>query len=260
MSLVSSNQPYGTPTWIELDVPATGLDRAREFYGALFGWDFTTADAANGFYTTCLLRDLPVAGLRQAATPAAPGLWCVYFATEDCDSTAKRVADAGGTVRLSPLDVPGLGRRALAEDPVGAHFGLWQGGTHPGCRLVNEPGTLVRNDLITANPEPARLFYADVFDFTLDGNQDLPESDFTFLRRPDGHEIGGVFGDPTATSTRWQTTFEVADTDATVASALAAGGSAGPVSDTPYGRMAEITDPLGNVFDLIARPAGTILA
>ena len=30
-------------------------------------------------------------------------------------------------------------------------------------------------------------FYAAVFDFTLDGNDDMPEADFTFLRRPDGH-------------------------------------------------------------------------
>ncbi|HET6856776.1 MAG TPA: VOC family protein [Streptomyces sp.] len=260
MSTVDSNQPYGTPTWIELDVPETGIDRAKEFYGALFGWDFTVADASNGYYSIGLLRGLPVAGIRQSSTPAAPGLWCVYLATEDCDGTAKRVADAGGTVLVSPLDVPGLGRRALAQDPTGGLFGLWQGGTHPGCRLVNEPGTLVRNDLATPDPEPARAFYAEVFDFTLDGNEDLPGFDFTFLRRPDGHEVGGIFGDPAAASTGWQTTFEVADADASVAGALAAGGTAGPVSDTPYGRMAEITDPLGNVFGLIARPAGPIPA
>ena len=95
---------------------------------------------------------------------------------------------------MEPMDVMGQGRMAIARDPVGAQFGLWQGAAHIGCEVVNEPGALVRNDLVTATPEPARTFYASVFDFTLDGNPDLPAFDFTFLRRPDGHEIGGIMG------------------------------------------------------------------
>ena len=37
MSFVTGNQPDGTPTWIELGVP--DLERAMEFYRALFGWE-----------------------------------------------------------------------------------------------------------------------------------------------------------------------------------------------------------------------------
>ncbi|MBY8852512.1 hypothetical protein K7G98_31465, partial [Saccharothrix sp. MB29] len=95
---------------------------------------------------------------------------------------------AGGEVIEEPHDVADLVRTALVVDPTGARFGLWQGREHPGCRLVNEPGALVRNDLVTAEPAAARAFYRAVFDFTLDGNDDLPDWDFTFLRRPDGHE------------------------------------------------------------------------
>ncbi len=255
MSSVDSNQPDSTPTWIDLDVP--DLERAKEFYGALFGWTFdtTAATAESGGSTTCLLRGRAVAGLRPASAPdPAPGFWRMYFATQDCDSTAQRVVDAGGTLTHGPLDVGDLGRTALASDAVGARFGLWQGGTHPGCRIVNEPGSLVRNDLGTPEPGPARDFYTALFGFALDGNQDLPGFDFTFLRRPDGHEIGGIFGDPTAAASVWQTTFEVADTDAVAKRAVAAGGKAGDPSDSPYGRIAEITDPFGTVFHVIARP------
>ena len=69
-------------------------------------------------------------------------------------------------------------------------------GAHIGCERVNEPNTLVRNDLVTDQPDVTRPFYAEVFGFTLDGNPDLPDFDFTFLRRPDGHEIGGIMGVP----------------------------------------------------------------
>jgi len=180
--------------------------------------------------------------------------WNVDLATGDCDATVRRVTDAGGSVVLAPADVPGQGRMAIAKDPVGAQFGLWEGHGFVGCEVVNEPGSLVRNDLVTPDPEPARAFYAAVFGFTLDGNQDLPDFDFTFLRRPDGHEVGGVMGVLGAPSSSWATTFEVADTDAVVTRAAEAGGSPGQAEDFVYGRVATITDPFGTEFSVIARP------
>ncbi|MEV7868691.1 VOC family protein [Streptomyces sp. NPDC088124] len=252
MSRVTANQPGGTPTWIDLDVP--DVERAKEFYGAVFGWEFSAPGA--GGYTFALLRGSRVAGLRPVPAPASPRppRWRVHLATDDCDATARRVAEAGGTVTAGPLDKGEQGRSALAVDPGGAAFGLWQGGTLLGCELVNEPGSLVRNDLVTPDPAPAREFYAKVFDFTLDANQDMPDADFTFLRRPDGHEIGGIMGVPEAPAAAWGTLFEVADTDGTARRAVAAGGTAGEPEDTLYVRMAGITDPFGAVFQVGARP------
>jgi uncharacterized protein len=251
MSDVTGNQPDGTPTWIDLGVP--DLDRALGFYGSLFGWEFETAET--GRYATCLLRGRRVAAIAHDPDPDAGGRWWnVYLATGDCDRTARRITDAGGTLVRAPMDVGDQGRMALASDPVGAQFGLWQGRAHIGAEIVNEPGSLVRNDLVTPDPEPARAFYAAVFGYTLDRNQDLPDFDFTFLRRPDGHEIGGVMGLPDAPRSAWATTFEVADTDAVVERASAGGGTAGAPEDFLYGRMATITDPFGAEFSVIARP------
>lgn len=270
MSYVTSVQPDGTPTWIDLRVP--DRERALEFYGALFGWEYApepteqtepTEQAEQTESTTCLLYGRPVAAIAQA--PATTGFgWNMYFATADCDGTAKRVTDAGGTLLKAPTDVGdqgsrgvrgGQGRMAIAEDPVGARFGLWQARAHLGCQVVNEPGSLVRNDLVTPDPAPARTFYAEVFDYTLDLNETLPDADFTFLRRKDGHEIGGIFGFPAAPSSVWATTFEVADTDAVARRAVAAGGTAGPPENSPYGRIATVTDPFGVEFSVITRAA-----
>jgi predicted enzyme related to lactoylglutathione lyase len=251
MSHVTENQPDGTPTWIDLGVP--DLDRAMAFYGSLFGWEFDTA--ATGRSTTCLLHGHRVAAIAQDPDPhASRRWWNVYLATADCDATARRVTDAGGTLVQDPMDISDQGRVALADDPVGARFGLWQGRAHIGAQVVNEPGSLVRNDLVTPDPEPARAFYAAVFGYTLDRNEDLPDFDFTFLRRPDGHEVGGVMGVPGAPRSAWTTTFEVADTDAVVERAAAGGGTAGDPEDFIYGRMATITDPFGAEFSVIARP------
>jgi len=255
MSLVTENQPEGTPTWIDLAIP--DLEQAMGFYGPLFGWEFLVGPQEAMPSAQCLLGGRRVAALARHPDPQATTFrWNVYLATADCDLTAARAADAGGSVVVAPTDIPDQGRMAIVRDPVGAQFGLWEGRGHVGCEVVNEPGSLVRNDLITPDPEPARRFYAAVFGFTLDGNPDLPGFDFTFLRRPDGHEIGGIMGVEGAPSSSWSTTFEVADTDVALARAAVAGGSPGAAEDFVYGRMATITDPFGAEFTVIARAPG----
>ncbi|MGW5866384.1 VOC family protein [Streptomyces sp. NPDC055239] len=254
MSHVTTAQPDGTPTWIDLRLPE--FDRALEFYGALFGWEYdeVPTERAGQRAATCLLHGKPVAGITQAGATTGFG-WNMYFATADCDGTAKRVTEAGGTLLKGPGDITGQGARtAIAEDSVGARFGLWQARTHIGCEVVNEPGSLVRNDLLTPSPGQARAFYTSVFGYTLDLNDVMPDADFTFLRRPDGHEIGGIFGAPAADSaSTWATTFEVADTDAVARQATARGGTSTTPQDIPYGRIATLNDPAGNEFSVITR-------
>jgi predicted enzyme related to lactoylglutathione lyase len=253
VSEVTTSQPDGTPTWVDLGIP--DLDRAMEFYGAVFGWEFDVGPEEAGRYTMCLLRGKRVAALMPNPDPGATAFWWnMYVATDDCDGTAKRITDAGGTMLQAPMDVMDQGRMAIAKDSVGAQFGLWEARAFFGAELVNEPNAWLRNDLVTAMPEQARAFYSTVFDYTLEANPDLPGADFTFLRRPDGHEIGGIIGDPAAGSSRWTTLFLVEDTDAAVERARAAGGQAGEPSDLVYGRIAEITDPFGASFSIGAPP------
>ncbi|MEV5594958.1 VOC family protein [Streptomyces sp. NPDC052496] len=253
MSRVTDSQPDGTPTWIELVVP--DLDRAMDFYGALFGWTYETEMMAEGPYAIGMVAGQRAAGLMERSD-AEGGAWTMWMAADDCDGTAKRIADAGGRVLWGPVDIKDYGRAALAEDTTGAQFGLWQARAHVGCEIVNEPNSLIRNDLVTpaADAARARDFYTAVFSYTLDGNPDMSDVDFTFLRRPDGHEIGGIMGDPSAAAAGWSTLFEVADTDAAAARAVAAGGTASTPEDTIYARQSRITDPFGTEFVIGARP------
>jgi len=251
MSELTTKQPAGTPTWIDLGIP--DLDRAMTFYGALFGWEFDVGPAEFGHYTQCLLRGRPVAAIRPNPDPDATDFWWnVYFATDDCDAAAARARDAGGSIITGPMDVLDQGRTAIIKDTTGAQCGLWQAGAHIGCEIVNEPNALLRNDLVTAESGPARDFYVAVFGYTLDANPDMPELDFTFLRRPDGHEIGGIAGDPKATKSRWGTLFQVDDADAAARRAVDAGGTSAEPYDMIYGRVANTTDPFGTEFDVCA--------
>lgn len=251
MSDVTANQPHGTPTWIDLGVP--DLEQAMDFYGALFGWEFDVGPAERGHYTMCLLRGRRVAAMAPNPDTATSCWWNVHFAVDDCDEAAKRIAEEGGAVLAEPVDVMDQGRMAIVRDPVGAHFGLWQGREHIGSEVVGEPGAVLRHDLNTPMPGPAREFYPAVFDLVLDRDEDQPELDLTPLRRPDGHEVAGVLATPGAPRSVWTTTFEVADADEAVRLVTEAGGDSDGAHTTVRGRTAVVTDPFGARFALTAR-------
>ena len=250
MTLITGNQPTGTPTWLDLGIPDP--ERAREFYGALFGWEFEDYGPEVGHYHGCTLRGEAVAGIMQHPEPSGDYWWNVYFATDDCDGTVKRVADAGGTVLEAPMDVMAQGRLALIRDPGGASFGLWEGREHTGARIVDEPGSFVWNELVTGDPARAVEFYRAVLGLVpepMDG-----EVDYTVLKRPDGRPVGGVQGEAGA-APRWLTYFDVEDPDAAVDAVRRGGGTVvAEPQDTPYGRIATVEDPFGARFHIM-RPS-----
>ena len=49
---------------------------------------------------------------------------------------------------------------ATSAGPTGAFFGVWEAAAHRGSELVNEPGTVVWNELVTTDLDTAAAFYA----------------------------------------------------------------------------------------------------
>ena len=57
---------------------------------------------------------------------------------------------------MAPFDVgDGAGRMSFVLDPTGAAVALWQAGTHIGATRVNEPNTLIWNELTSADLDRA---------------------------------------------------------------------------------------------------------
>lgn len=252
MSHVTTARPEGTPTWMDLRVP--DMEAAERFYGGVLGWEFRDQGPESGAYSVCLLRGEPVAGVVRAPEgDAAAPRWTVYFATDDCDNAVKRAVDAGGGVLHPPVDVMDLGRMAIVTDAVGAPLGLWQARTHIGARLVNEPGALVWNELVTDDADEAREFYRNLFDYTTEPV--AGEADYTLLRRPDGHEIGGIHGAPDRATSSWLSYLQIEDLDWALRIARTSGGTVeGDSWISPYGRMAHVRDPFGAEFRLVRPP------
>jgi predicted enzyme related to lactoylglutathione lyase len=157
------------------------------------------------------------------------------------------------------MEIGPLGSMAIALDPQGNAFGLWQSGTHTGVRAYNEAGTLGWNEAAVDDPDAARRFYAAVFDYTFD---EVPDAGgYAVFRtrgldRPPDYFMGGLGGIQPGNPKGWLACFTVQDTDDTVARVERAGGKVvlAPV-DSPYGRFAIVEDPWGAPFEVIQAPS-----
>ncbi|PSL52660.1 hypothetical protein B0I31_112129 [Saccharothrix carnea] len=248
MVVRTSSWPVGTPCWVDI---STDVDRAVAFYGGLFGWVFDIAGPEYGGYGVALKDDHPVAGIGPKQEPDQPSEWTTYLATEDVAASVQAVTDAGGQVAFGPMVVGDKGTMAIAVDPVGVLFGLWQSGTNTGVDLANEPGSLVWSEHMSGDVTTAKDFYAKVFGCTyseVEGAEDY----FAIEVEDGGQPVGGIG----AGAGGWQVYFQVADADAAAEKIKALGGTITdePV-DTPYGRMVKAADDQGSTFYVIGVPA-----
>jgi predicted enzyme related to lactoylglutathione lyase len=117
----------GVFVWDELI--ANDVEAAKQFYGAVLGWQTGEMEGAFGTYTMVKGAGGADAGGimgRPAEMPEGPAIWVVYLGTSDVDATVARAKELGGTVDREPFDVPTVGRLAFVTDPTGAAFGLFQ--------------------------------------------------------------------------------------------------------------------------------------
>jgi predicted enzyme related to lactoylglutathione lyase len=245
----------GGPCWAELGT--SDVVAARRFYTRLFGWRPTTdARLQAGGYTIAHLGDAAVAGLTPLYQPAQPVAWTVSFAVDDADAAARRVARAGGAVLLGPADVYDAGRFAVAADPDGAVFHVWQARAFTGAGLFHAPGALGWVELLTREPGRARDFYAAVFGWSAGGGERYPRW------RVGGAEFGGMvtMDDkfPHEVPAHWLPYFAVADVDTAAADATSGSGSVLMVpTSLPEGpRIAVLRDPQGAMFGVYRAPEG----
>ena len=250
----SDQWPAGTPCWVDLGAPDVAASMA--FYGAVLGWTFVDTGEEFGHYNICQVNGRAAAAIGPKQDPSQPTAWTVYLASDDTDGTAATITANGGTVLAEPFDVPGNGRMTVAMDPSGAAFGVWQAVGMIGAEIYNEPGGLTWTDARLTDPDSARTFYTAVFGYHYQPMPGAPDHYMTFdLGDAPLGGIGGMMDPAAGLPSHWLPYFAVADTDAAVSAATGRGGALqGPVMDSPFGRMAFLTDPDGAVFALAGPP------
>ncbi|MGD9961073.1 VOC family protein [Nocardioides sp.] len=247
----------GAPCWIELFTPDT--DAAASFYGALFGWDCTAASEEYGGYRNFLRDGAPIAGMMANDGSMGPNAWSVYLSSDDLGATLDKATSAGASVVAGPIEVTGLGHMAFVVDPAGAAVGVWQPLAHEGFATTGEDNSPAWFETLSKDYDAAVPFYRDVFSWDVHTMSDTADFRYSTFGADENAKAGimdasGFLGD---SPSRWQFYVAVADTDAVVAQAIAAGAAlAQPVEDTPYGRLGALIDPAGVAFSIMGPNRG----
>jgi predicted enzyme related to lactoylglutathione lyase len=241
----------GTFCWPEL--ATSDADASKSFYASLFGWEFEDREAGEGFTYSMASVDGSQVGALYPTDQGAPR-WNSYIAVESADDAAKKAGEAGADIVVEPMDVMDSGRMAVLQDPSGAVVSVWEPKEHIGAQLVNAPGALCWNDLMTHDVDKAVEFYAEVFDWEIGSVEDAPD---------DRHGIkigeqmnGGMARIPEAAGTEvmphWLACFAVEDVEQALETIDGEGGAKlSPVIDVPSGRFAVVADPQGAVFAVV---------
>ncbi|GGZ25461.1 hydrolase [Streptomyces inusitatus] len=270
-----------------MDAALPDTEAGKRFYGELFGWTFRPGD---GPWTDAYSDGLLAAAIAPKGDGRMPTIWNVYLAADDITALAARVPEAGGHLISSPRPVGRLGAVAMAADPGGAVFGLWQAGGETGGEAGGRagfetrgvPGAYCWTEVYTWRKDRVDPFYEEVFGYT---GTDLPRPaelgpgcgpamDIRLWSPrtadpadPADPEEADEPGERTAVAGRCVLTeafppelpghflvyFCVKDCDAAAATVVRLGGRVqAPPFDIPYGRIAVLMDNQGALFAVLA--------
>jgi predicted enzyme related to lactoylglutathione lyase len=106
-------------------LPVTDLKKARDFYGAVMGWDFKDRDPAFSY----IFANGKMAGSLELASgvfsPSEKGP-LLFFRADSLDKTLARVTANGGTVKeTQAMEGGARGYTARISDPFGNTVAFW---------------------------------------------------------------------------------------------------------------------------------------
>jgi len=235
----------GTFSWAELTT--SDADAAKAFYTSAFGWEYRDNPIPDGsVYSTAVRDGKDVAALFKSDQPPH---WNCYVTVESADATAARALELGATIAAEAFDVMDVGRMAVIIDPVGAGLCLWEPKSHIGASLVNAPGAMTWNDLLTPDPADSSRFYNELFGWT---TYELPDAGGYRVIKNGEQDNGGMMAiDPRMGSVppNWMPYFGHEDVGRLLEEVADLGGQvwSGPMKMW-QGAIAVLSDPQGAMF------------
>jgi hypothetical protein len=236
---------HGKFVWFEH--LSNDVDRARRFYGELFGWRTDPVPMGGGNYNMIQNAGTGIGGLR-AALPGMRNQWMSYLSVADVDAAVKAAQAAGAKVLMPPTDFAPVGRGATIADPTGAVFSVWKDAQQDRPDGDGVPaGDWYWNECYTTDALAALAFYEKAFGYTHSSMDMGPQGTYYVLMK-DGVARAGLMRAPQpGPPPSWLPYVSVADCDACAQRATALGATVMvPPQDIPdVGRFTVLMDPLG---------------
>jgi predicted enzyme related to lactoylglutathione lyase len=110
-----------------IDIPVTDLDRAKDFYQELFGWQIAEPPGFEGYPMWQAPNKISGGGL----APRSEGFSQPrsYVEVDSIDDTLAKAREGGGTVVMEKQPITETSWWAIFEDPDGNTVGLYEGTT-----------------------------------------------------------------------------------------------------------------------------------
>lgn len=107
-----------------VEIPADDVERAKRFYEAVAGWQFSETEGFPGYW---LFRTGEGSGGGLGRRGESVGSVIRDYITVDRIEDALATAEQnGGKVVVGAQEIPGMGRYAAVLDPEGNEIGLWE--------------------------------------------------------------------------------------------------------------------------------------
>jgi len=121
---------------VHFEIPVDDLERAKSFYGSVFGWRLDTVPMGGGTYTTATTTAVD----EQSHLPLQPGAINGAIVQRDAsvpatvvtvdvaaiDDALRQVEAQGGSTVTPRTVIPDMGAFAYFRDPEGNVVGLWE--------------------------------------------------------------------------------------------------------------------------------------
>jgi predicted enzyme related to lactoylglutathione lyase len=241
------------------DLKTTNVKVTCDFYGALFGWQFTQVEGSQPPYMIATIDGRSKAAIACAADELeANGRqphWFSYLNVDDLDAAVEQVPALGGEVLVPPFDVMELGRMSVVADPTGASHGLWQDKVDA-TTVFDEHGSPFWNELHSSDVDASLDFYEQLVQWKRQPNEMGPDLTYYVMETPEHGDpkqvgAGGIMQRMRdEIDSTWTVYFNVDDADAAAAKAVELGGSImmEPHDIPGVGRSTWIVDPTGAFF------------
>lgn len=251
--------------WYEL--MTSDPEGAIRFYGDVVGWTAKAFgdDLQGDPYHVISASQGEMGGIMAIPAEAKDcGMrpwWGGYVGSADVDADAKRLSEAGASVKRPPEDIPGVGRFAVMSDPGGAIFMLLKG-DGPGEMDAASPmanGHVGWHELYSGDFDADLAFYTSQFGWGKGEAMDMgPMGSYQLFSMSGATAFnemsGGMMARPKEMPVPlWLFYFVVPDIDAAVERVKGGGGTVlnGPMEVPGGAWIIQGADPQGAMFALV---------
>ncbi len=112
---------------IHFEIIAADGDKAREFYGNLFGWTFNTDNPLQYGAANTGAGETAIGGGVSGPYPQTTDTYVTFYVmVPDIEATLAKVEDSGGETAFPPMNLSESLKMAQFIDPDGLRVGLLQ--------------------------------------------------------------------------------------------------------------------------------------